>query len=172
MNFNPTTEAQEADVAIEQTLSNYEIERRKPMPNEIHGAVQAQLIYLLRMKYIEQYLCLSEVSLDTAPASTPDLCLYRKRKLDYRKAKAKSDKMPITTIEIVSPSQTVHEMCQKVREVYFTAGVKSAWIVVPEFKGIHLLLLNQQDQFFATGELIDPTTKIKLDISEVFVDLV
>jgi hypothetical protein len=54
-------------------LSQYEIERKKPMPTLIHGAIQFNIGFELKTKYPNQYRIASEVTLDTKPdGSTPD----------------------------------------------------------------------------------------------------
>ena len=61
--------------------SSYEIERNKPMPNRIHGVLQGDISFLLNLQYRKKYEFSSEVSLATTPSSTPDICIYPKRKL-------------------------------------------------------------------------------------------
>ncbi len=152
--------------------ADYETERNKPKPNITHAAVQAVLITFLRLHYGSQYLFVSEVSLATSPSSTPDLCVFPKRKIDIKTATAKETEVPITTIEIISPSQSINEMMHKAWDIYFPIGVQSAWIVVPELKAIQLLLPNDEQQVFYKGMLTDPATGIQIDIEKVFEDLV
>ncbi len=154
-----------------QTIAtDYQIERNKPMPNIIHGAIQSKLTVLLD-KYSEKYLFVGELSLDTTPGSTPDLCIYPKKKLDIKNVEAKATEPPLTTVEIMSPSQSFNEMIHKVWDLYFPMGVKSAWIVVPEIKGIHVILPGDQNLYFNSGTLTDPSTGIEIEVSRVFEDL-
>lgn len=76
--------------------------------------------------------------------------------------------MPLTTIEIMSPSESIEVMAKKVREQYFPAGVKSAWIVVPAFKAIHVMLPNDNNLYFDKGELTDPAIGIQLSVDKIF----
>lgn len=151
--------------------SDYEIERNKHTPNIIHGAIQATLTFLLRTNYGNKFLFISELSLDSTPPSTPDLCIYPKRKLDVRSVAAKEKTPPLTTIEILSPSQSVNELMHKAWDIYFPLGVQSAWIVVPELKGIHIVLPDDTNFFFNTGMLQDPATGIEMPVERVFEDL-
>ena len=80
--------------------------------------------------------------------------------------------MPITTIEILSPSQTIEELQDKVWDIYFPAGVRSAWIVVPEMKVIQLILPEGEPQIFYKNLLHDPVTGIELSLEDIFEDLV
>ncbi|MFN0034030.1 MAG: Uma2 family endonuclease [Saprospiraceae bacterium] len=153
-------------------LSDYEIERNKPMPNRIHGSLQSQIIFLLKTLYSGQFQFPSELSLATAPSTTPDICIYHKKKLNVREVTAKEIEMPLTTIEILSPRQSLDELASKAWDIYFPAGVQSAWIVVPELKAIQLLLPNGETHLFYKDTLTDPVTNIQISVPEVFEDLV
>jgi Uma2 family endonuclease len=166
MELHETT-AQEQEVV----LSDYEIERGKPMPNIIHGTVQNALGTLLHNNYGNQFIFPSELSLATTPPTTPDICIYHKKKLDVRAAEAKESKMPITTIEILSPSQTLEELQDKAWDIYFPAGVQSAWVVVPELKAIQILFPDGKREVFVKDELSDPVTDIRISVEKVFEDL-
>lgn len=159
------------DIAEPAYLSDYEIERNKPMPNIIHGAVQTAISVLLKALYGNKFMFISELSLDSTPPSTPDICIYPKRKLDVRTVTAREKEVPLTTIEIISPSQSVNELMHKAWDIYFPLGVNSAWIVVPELKGIHIVLPDDTNFFFNTGMLTDPATGIEIPVTQVFEDL-
>lgn len=162
---------QELVTAPEIELSDYEIERGKPMPNRIHGTIQLKLGALFYTQYAAQFQFVSELSLATTPPSTPDLCVYPKKKLRLREVEAKETEMPLTTIEILSPSQTLEQLQEKAWNIYFPMGVKSAWIVVPELKAIQLLLPNDEQHLFYKEILTDPATGIQIPVEKVFEDL-
>lgn len=163
------------DIFIEESpiiqQENYTTERNKPMPNRIHGAIQHKLSVLLD-KYNDRFQFSSEVSLDTTPGSTPDLLIFPKKKLDIKTVEAKEKEPPLTTIEILSPSQYFNELMHKAWDLYFPMGVKSSWIVVPELKAIHVLLPDENNLYFASGMLTDPTTGIEIPVERVFEDLI
>jgi Uma2 family endonuclease len=163
--------AEHPDTLAAAAKSDYELERNKPMPNRIHGVVQSALIIQLDRSCGERYQFASELSLDTRPASTPDLCIYPQKRLNPRFTEAKESEPPLTTIEIISPSQSLHELMHKAWDLYFPMGVKSAWIVVPELKGIHILLPNDEKFYFGSGLLTDPATGIQVDVDKVFKNL-
>lgn len=162
------------DVFTEETQTatpDYETERNKPMPNRIHGKIQHKLGFQLELNYGDQFDFSDEVTLDSTPSSTPDICIFPRKEqdLDWKTITAKEKEVPITTIEIVSPSQSIDEMAQKVWNIYFPLGVKSAWIVMPPpFKAIYVLTPDDNKQFFDTGILADPATGIQLEIEKVF----
>lgn len=150
-------------------LSPYEIERNKPMPNRVHGVIQTEIAFLIKLNYRETYQCVSELNLATSPVgSTPDLCIYPIKKLSTKTVQAKEEEAPLTTIEIQSPSQSPEELQKKTWDLYFPMGVKSAWIVYPALKAIQLLLPDGQEFFYNSGKFTDPVTNIEIAIEEVF----
>jgi Uma2 family endonuclease len=151
-------------------FTDYETERGKPMPNIIHGTIQTQISFLLKTVYGDQFIFPNETALATEPSTTPDICIYAKRKLDVREVESRETEMPLTTIEILSPSQTIDYLQSKVWDIYFPAGVGSAWIVVPQLKSIQLLTRDGEEVFYKT-ELTDPITGIKINVEKVFEDL-
>ena len=159
-------------MTVASNLSQYEIERNKPMPNRIHGQIQGDLVFLLNLQYREKYNISSEVSLATKPSSTPDICIFPKKKLSLKTVKAKEEEAPITTIEIQSPSQSIEELQHKAWNLYFPMGVKSAWIIIPSLKAVKILLADDQEFFFNSGKLKDPVTNIEIEIKEIFANMV
>jgi len=147
-------------MTVASNLSQYEIERNKPMPNRIHGVLQAD--------YQKKHQISSEVSLATVPGSTPDICIFPKKQLSLKTIKAKEEEAPITTIEIQSPSQSIEELQHKAWNLYFPMGVKSAWIIIPSLKAVKILLADDQEFFFNSGKLKDPVTNIEIEIKEIF----
>ena len=161
---------EEMPQAIE--VEDYVTERNKPMPNKIHGTLQAQIIFLLKSSYGEKYNPAGEVTLATEPkSSTPDICVYPKERLDVKTVTAKEKEAPITTIEIQSPSQSIDELQKKAWELYFPFGVKTAWIVIPALKAVQILTNDDRQFFFNSGNLADPETGIELSIEKIFEDL-
>jgi maltose-binding protein MalE len=69
----------------EKELSVYEIERNKPIPTLVHGAIQANLIIQIAVKYPDKFRIASEVLLDTQPCgSAPDVILCSFGELDFQ----------------------------------------------------------------------------------------
>jgi Uma2 family endonuclease len=155
--------------AVIDQLSDYELERGKPMPDTIHAAIQANLSFEIKLRYRNTYRVLSELSLATTPDSTtPDLALYPAFNLDYEHRSAKRTDAPLTCIEIQSPSQSNEEMVDKTA-VYFNFGVRSCWIVVPAMKGIFVYDRPGHYAFFHDNDtLLDPALSIELPLSSIF----
>ena len=154
------------------TANEYECARNKPMPNLVHGVVQSQISYILNTKFGDQLSFPNEVDLETMPQSTPDISVFPKKKLNIRTVLAREKDAPITTIELINHGQTVSELVQKAENLYFPFGVKSAWIVIPEFKAIQIVLPNDEKHYFDAGILTDPATGIQISIEQVFDNLI
>lgn len=76
--------------AVFNEISDYERDPQRrtggnPMPTLIHGAIQANVSFELKLNYRTQFRVASEVLLDTQPTgSTPDIILYPLTALDYK----------------------------------------------------------------------------------------
>ncbi len=154
---------------IEKELSQYEIERGKPMPTLIHGAIQANLIVQLAIKYSNQFRIASEVLLDTQPfGSTPDVILYPSGDLDFQNDPSRRKDAPLLSIEIQSGSQSTKDMTSKL-EPYFSFGIKSCWIVVPELKAIIVFDSPYHYNFFHEKEIVkDTVLGIEISVEKIF----
>ena len=106
-------------------VSAYELERGKPIPNLIHGIIQVNLVFELKIRYRAEFHVANEVSLATRPdGTTPDAVVYPAFKLDYEHEPAKRTDAPLTCIGIQSPSQSNEEMVARTH-IYFQFGAKS-----------------------------------------------
>ena len=151
-------------------LSDYELERGKPLPNILHGAIQANLIFELKSHYRQSYRVVSEVTLATVPdGATPDVLVYPLFPLDYLTVPpARRSDAPLLCIEIQSPSQSLEEMIEKVAR-YFAFGVKSCWVVVPSLQAV--LVYDQPGHYqFCHGDdvLRDANVGIELPVPDIF----
>lgn len=155
--------------AVVEQLTEYELERGKPMPNLTHGAIQANLVFELKTALRTQYRIASEVALATQPdGSTPDVVLYPLMPLGFGDEPAKRTDAPLLCIEIQSPSQSLEEMVEKTT-VYFQFGVQSCWIVAPAVKGVFVYDRPGHYRFFYDNETLhDPSLPIELDLGTVF----
>jgi Uma2 family endonuclease len=158
------------EVAIERELSDYEIERNKPMPTLIHGIIQANIGFELKTAYGQKYLIASEVTLDTVPkGSTPDLIILPNQKVNLSgEVPAKYAIPPLASIEIQSASQSLDEMVNKTL-IYFEFGVKSCWIVQPRIKAIIVFSSPDEYRFFHHDDILkDSVLDIELDLQKIF----
>jgi len=150
-------------------LSSYELERGKPMPDTIHGAVQANLCGEFFVRYRRQYRILSELALATIPdGTTPDLAIYPAFALDFDNRAARRTDAPLCCIEIQSPSQSIEEMLAKVK-IYFQFGVKSCWVVQPAVRGIFVFDTPAHYQYFHGDDTLrDDALGVELPLPAVF----
>lgn len=150
-------------------LSQYEIERNKPMPSLNHSIIQTNLITELRVRYKQHYRVASELSLDLSDwPSVPDICLYPFKPLDLQNDQVAVSEPPLCTIEIISPSQSLNELVDKAR-AYFQHGVQSCWIVLLPLGNIYVFSSPDQYKIFrATETLVDPKMDVSIPLSEVF----
>ncbi|MBD2753378.1 Uma2 family endonuclease [Spirosoma validum] len=149
-------------------LSDYEADRRKPMPSKNHAFIQMRISGTLFSCYASQFTILPEIRIEiTGSDYTPDICIYPLIPFDSRHDEIRMTELPLTAIEILSPTQSVEELVAKF-EVYFGAGVRSGWLVQPALQTIFLLTPDQKISVFHDELLVDPTTGIELNLSEVF----
>jgi Uma2 family endonuclease len=153
----------------ETTLSDYEIERQKPMPSFNHSVIQLNLGAELRYRYKDSYRIASELSLDLSDwPSVPDICIYPKMPLDLRNDITTVTDPPLCAIEIISPSQSLHELVDKAAR-YFQHGVRSCWIVLLPLANIYVFTSPDDYEIFRAGDTLrDPALDISLPLKEVF----
>ncbi len=152
-----------------ETLSDYEIERHKPMPSYNHSIVQGNLITELNVRYRQKYSFASELSLDLSDwPSVPDLSICPKRPLDFKNDQIKMKEAPLCVIEIISPTQSFSELTEKAGQ-YFKHGVKSCWLVMLPLTTICVFASPDDYAYFQAHEtLLDKVLDISLPLKAVF----
>ena len=159
-----------AETVVEREISQYELERNKPMPSLNHSIVQSNLIFELKTHYKKTFSFLSEIDIvmPERPFAVPDIAIYPKLEMDSFDDKIAMTEMPITAIEILSSTQTEKELVNKSMR-YFAAGVKSCWIILPIFKVIIVFSTPIKRQVFTEDmTLIDAATGIELPLHDIF----
>ncbi len=149
-----------------------------PVPDELqdekmssynHAELQSHLAFLLRLSYRHEYSILTELDFSFASGKTrPDLCIMPKRKANWLTDEIIVEAIPITTIEILSPEQSLNSLTDRIYKKHFPAGVKSVWLVVPTVQTISVLLPDQVQTNFSGGTIIDPVTNIRLELADIF----
>ena len=157
---------------IEQTSyeTEYMLERGKPMPSKNHGKLQLRIGRLLDDKYGHQLDVSTEVSLDlTSGKATPDVVVYPYEEYDWLDDdEVKRKEAPLMVVEILSPTQAIDDIKDKIFDIYFAAGVKSAWVVIPTFQTIYVVSPNRKVQTFTSGIVKDDNVNLELDIASIF----
>jgi Uma2 family endonuclease len=155
-------------LAIPESISDYELERGKPMPSRNHGALELLIGSALLMKYAKTHSVFTEVTLDTAPPLTPDVAVaYPKIDLDWTQDEVRMSSPPLLIVEILSPSQTLNELVEKTKQ-YFAAGVTSCWLVLPTYRLIAVHTADAEPRVFTEGAIDDPASKLSVTIEEIF----
>jgi Uma2 family endonuclease len=146
----------------------YELERGKPTPSKNHSRIQIRLGSAILVRYEDQYDVRSEQSLGPPnPLFVPDLSIFPAEASNWQQDTVKESDVPLTVIEIISPSQTETELTEKAAD-YFAAGTKSYWLVQPLFRTVVILQPNADELVFHNEPLTDPVTGISIDLKHVF----
>ena len=134
-----------------------------------HSELQSHMAFLFRAAYRHEYSILTELDFDFASGKTrPDLCIMPKRKVDWLADEIIMQDVPLTTIEILSPEQSLNSLTDRIYKEHFPAGVKTVWLVVPTVQTVSILLPDRKQVNFASGIVVDPVTNIQLNLSEIF----
>ncbi len=153
---------------MENTAYHSEYEIDKPMSSKNHARVERRL-HVLLTPFEKQFDILAQMSLELlGEKTTPDISICPLTEFDWTKDEMRLSFPPITTIEILSPKQALTDVTDKIFTNYFPAGVKSAWIVIPTLRVIHVLLPDNQILTFTSGLLKDPATNIEINVDEIF----
>ncbi len=152
--------------AIVEPVTDYEDEK---MSSINRAELQSHLSFLLRAAYRQQYSIYTELDFDFAAGKTrPDLCIMPKRKVDWLADEIIVQDVPITTIEILLPEQSLNSLTDRIYKKHFPAGVKTVWLVVPTVQTVSILLPERRQLNFSEGVITDPVTNIQLNMSEIF----
>ena len=131
--------------------------------------LQSNLAFLLRAAYRQQCSILTELDFNFASGKTrPDLCIMPKRKANWLADEIIVQDVPLTTIEILSPEQSLNSLTERIYKKHFPAGVKTVWLVVPTVQTVSILLPDRKQVNFASGIVVDPVTTIQLNLGEIF----
>ena len=134
-----------------------------------HSELQSRLAFLLMSAYRNKYSILTELDFEFASGKTrPDLCIMTKRKVDWLADEIIVQEVPLTTIEILSPEQSLNSLTDRICKEHFPAGVKTVWLGVSTVQTVSILLPDRKQMNFAQGIIIDPMTNIQLKLSEIF----
>ena len=156
------------EAVAEPQLSSQDPEEEK-MSSLNHAELQSQLAFLLRLSYRKQYSIFIELDLEFASGKTrPDLCIFPKRTSNWLRDEILVKDIPLTTIEILSPEQSMNSLIERIYNKQFQAGVKTVWLIIPALQIVSILLPNRKQINFTEGTIADPETGIQLQLAEIF----
>jgi Uma2 family endonuclease len=139
---------------------------------DISSVNHSKIIHRLSValnSFEEKYDILPELELDLPTGKCkPDVCIYEKLKDDWENDIIFFSKPPITAIEIQSPKQATTDLTDKMNKVYFPAGVKSVWIIVPVLQLVIIRTTGGKSQTYTDGLIFDPITNIEIPFTKIF----
>jgi Uma2 family endonuclease len=156
--------------AVIDVISDYELDRGKPMPTLNHAIIEGNLTVELTIRYRKTYSILPElnITMPQRPDTVPDIAIYPKLESDFLHDITSMTQMPLTVVEIISPSQGLDEILDTF-EWYFNAGVRSCWLVMPSLQAISVYReIGKYIFFTGTDTLTDPVIGIELPLAEIF----
>ncbi|MCP4400694.1 MAG: Uma2 family endonuclease [bacterium] len=133
--------------------------------SNVHAAVQVNIAHELRN--ITEYRIYTELSIVIDGTEyKPDISAYPYHELDRKHDIIKMEEMPLSAIEIVSPTQLPQTIVTKI-ERYLQAGIQSCWMVVP-YPSTVTVYTAEAEQTFFDGNILDPILGIELPFNQVF----
>ncbi len=134
----------------------------------IHSRLIQRLCVALD-KYQPDFDVLPELELNLSTGKCkPDLCVYSRLPADWFNDIVFYSNPPLTAIEIQSPRQATSELTDKMNLVYFPAGVKSVWIIVPMLQLIQIRTPSGGISTFTDGMVTDTAVGIDIPFSQIF----
>lgn len=137
------------------------------LPSYHHSYTKAKIIGALLK--LEKFTVFSELTLRIDEKNyMPSVCLYPKRDVDILLPDTlEVTEMPVLAIELLSQTQTIEEILDRFY-AYFSAVIKSCWLVVPIGGAVIVYSSPEQAQRFTSGDIIDEQLNIQLPIQEIF----
>ena len=149
--------------------SAYEQERNKPMPSKNHAIVQTNLIAELSQILKGSFRLLTEINIEFPSGNrTPDLAIYGSVEFTPGQDEVRLQEVPRTIIEILSPKQSLTDLISKAAD-YFSAGVGSYWLVLPDLCSIYVFKAPNEYQVFIKDQILsDPSMELELPLAPIF----
>jgi len=114
---------------------------------------------------------LSQFGLKASGELKPDVCLYPSSKSGIKSRDIlKMSEMPLLAIEIISPKQGIDDILAKF-EGYFALGIKSCWLITPNYRSIAVHSRIDEFKLFDTKhdiEVSDEVLDIRLPLKKIF----
>ena len=98
----------------------------------------------------------------------PDVSVYPNLAEDWDTDIIFITEPPIIAIEVLSPKQAMTDITDKINNIYFPAGVKSVWIVLPLLQSVTIAVPNMPKITFSDGIIKDPITGLEIPINIIF----
>ena len=140
-----------------------------------------RFVVLIELSLDTSQIDLSQFGIKTKTEMKPDLCVYKRQIEPKPKPKPtlpkrlntdilKVPKMPLLTIEVLSPNQSVNDLLMKF-DAYFALDIQSCWLVMPALEEVKVYSQQGSYKTFDTQrdtEVIDEVLDIHLSIQKIF----
>lgn len=155
--------------ALETTLSEYELERGKPIPSFNHCIVQGNLVFELKSRLRATHTIVPELNVVLGDKKmVPDVAVFPKMPVDMQHDVLWTQDVPLTTVEILSPKQDLDSLLEKARH-FLAAGVKSCWIVLPAVGTIAIFTGPTSYHSFTNGSsAVDDVLGVEIPLADIF----
>jgi Uma2 family endonuclease len=148
----------------------YEQERGKPMPSKNHAILQMEIGFELKMHFGSKFDIFPELSLELSTGkAVPDLCIYEKTPRNWQVDVIRTKEVPLLAIEILSPKQSLSDIVDKINSIYFPAGMKSVWVILPPAESVMVFKPNSKTHTYNEGILKDDASGFELNLDKIFV---
>ena len=116
-------------------------------------------------RYDAEYDTLPELELElTTGKCKPDVAIYSKIGNDWFNDIIFYTQPPLIAVEVLSPKQALSDLTDKAFKIYFPAGVKAVWFVVPMLHLVQILLPDGTQRTYPNGLMVDPILSLQVDI--------
>ena len=147
-----------------------ESEIRKSMASRNHAKIQSRMAKILGINYDENYDVLTEFEVELVGKRVVlDVCICPFEPSNWQNDVIRGSELPLLLVEILSPRQAFDDIMDKIREIYFPAGAKSVWVVLPSAESIIVFKPNTKPQTFNQGILKDADSGFDIDLDKIFI---
>lgn len=116
-------------------------------------------------RYEAEYDVLPELELELSTGKCkPDVAIYSKIGNDWFNDIIFYTQPPLIAVEVLSPKQGLSDLTDKAFKIYFPAGVKAVWFIVPMLHLVQVLLPDGTQLTYPNGVLHDPVLNLSLDV--------
>ncbi len=146
-----------------------EIEIEKNMASKNHAKIQSRLAKVLGNAYDENYDILTEFEIELVGKKViPDVSILPAEPSDWKNDLIRGEDAPILAIEILSPKQAFNDITDKIYNVYFPAGVRSAWVVLPPTESVMVFTPDDEVKTYRRGIVKDSASGFEVDLAKIF----
>jgi Uma2 family endonuclease len=134
-----------------------------------HAKIQSRLAKDLGNNYDENYDIYTEFEIELLGKKViPDVSILPIQPSDWKNDLIRGQEAPILVIEILSPKQAFNDITDKIYNIYFPAGVSSAWVVLPPTESVMVFTPNDDIKTIRRGIVKDDTSGFEVDFSKIF----